>query len=722
MSGTGMIVYRKGPGVDAIDQYSRRLADAMREEGSEVRYVPDGVSPLLVARDDPDWILLEYNPFSYGRAGIAPRLVRDVCALRRRSRARIVLMVHEAWIGIRDPKSLLVGVWQRAQLRSLLRLADVVVTSTEALARELGARAVHVPVAANVMPVDTTPEAAREHLGLSGRLVVTLFGRGNPARVLDYAEAAIAALADTHGRERIAVLNLGADAPPVRVPDGVDLRAPGVVDVDQLSTHLCASHIVLLPFDDGLSTRRTTLMAALAHGRPVLGLSGRSTDSVLFDAARDGAVALSAAGDRNAFVRAAVEVSADPERLRAIGKRGRRLYAERFDWPVIARRLTALVSAPKSPPDITFVAHNVGGGGGMERHAAELVDGLLDAGHRVTVVAQTCAIEQRPGLRFNRVPTPQRPATIAYPTFFALASLRAARRRGALLHTTGALIANRADVTTVHYCHRAAAQRVTDSRASKSERLYQLNAALSGVLSVAGERWCYRPGRTRLLVAVSEGVAEELRDCFPAMSAVVRTIPNGVDSAVFRPAPETRTQVRSELGVEPQEPVALFVGGDWTRKGLQHAIDALAHAPDWILAVAGHGDREPLVTRARSAGTEPRLRFLGSVQEMPRLYAAADAFVLPTAYEAFPLVTLEAAASGLPLLVTRVNGVEELLDEGRNGWFIARDGADIARRLNELRAAPGLAREMAAGARGAVSRYSWAAMVERYRSVYAELA
>jgi UDP-glucose:(heptosyl)LPS alpha-1,3-glucosyltransferase len=106
---------------------------------------------------------------------------------------------------------------------------------------------------------------------------------------------------------------------------------------------------------------------------------------------------------------------------------------------------------------------------------------------------------------------------------------------------------------------------------------------------------------------------------------------------------------------------------------------------------------------------------------MPRLYAAGDALVLPTAYETFSLVTFEAAASGLPLLVSRVSGVEDLLQDGRNGWFIGRAGPDIARRLSELRSDPDLARSMAEQARLAATGYSWEAMAAGYVSIYSEL-
>ena len=251
--------------------------------------------------------------------------------------------------------------------------------------------------------------------------------------------------------------------------------------------------------------------------------------------------------------------------------------------------------------------------------------------------------------------------------------------------------------------------------------LYRVNAAIAAGSSLAAERWCYRPRRTRLLCAVSRGVAAELHAGFPAMAEAVRSIPNGVDATAFRPDPEARRAVRSDLGIDDASHLALFVGGDWERKGINFAVGALADAPSWHLAVAGAGDRHALLASAQASGTRGRIHLLGKIRAMARIYAAADAFVLPTAYEAFPLVTLEAAASGLPLLVTRVNGVDEILRDGCNGWFIERRAADIARRLRELSADPELARQMGAAARQAVMPYSWDTMAEGYMSLYAEL-
>jgi glycosyltransferase involved in cell wall biosynthesis len=345
----GVVVYRRTGGpedVDSIDVYSRLLVEALATVAVNARYECAGLAPVLGADPAPRWVLLQYNPFRFGPSGFAPWLVRDVVRLRHRLPAALAVMVHESWIEMKNAKSSAIGLWQRGQLRAVLRYADAVMTSTEALAREMGAGAVHIPVPANITPVPSSHASARRRLGLEGKLTVALFGRGHPSRALDHAEAAIAALADAHGRERLVILNLGAGAPPLRAPAGVDVSSPGRQEADELSLGLWASDIVLLPLVDGVSTRRTTLMAALAHGRPVLGCRGHSTDAVL--ARASDAMVLTPVGDRAAFARAAVGLTSDPARLRAVGEAGRRLYESQFDWPVTAQRIGAVLQTVTS--------------------------------------------------------------------------------------------------------------------------------------------------------------------------------------------------------------------------------------------------------------------------------------------------------------------------------------------------------------------------------------
>lgn len=349
----GVVVYRnpvEADGIDAIDAYSRRLVDALCTVGGPATYANSGLAALLAGSGHaPGWIVLQYNPFSYGTWGFAPALVRDVIRVRRRwPRTRLVLSVHEAWVSACDWRSALMGTYQRAQLQLLLRLIDRVIVVRETLAHELGRPCTHVPVGSNILPVAVAREDARARLGLAGQVVVALFGRRNPSRALTHAHAAIAALASQHGPDGVYVFNLGSDSPIPVVPPGVTIESPGALCDYDLSIRLIASDVLLLPFTDGLSTRRGTLMAGLAHGLPVVGLVGFNTDSVLVDNAQ--AMVLSPSPDAEAYARATIQLTRDPLAMREVGRAARRLYARNFDWSVIARTvLTVVFGGGESP-------------------------------------------------------------------------------------------------------------------------------------------------------------------------------------------------------------------------------------------------------------------------------------------------------------------------------------------------------------------------------------
>jgi len=333
-AGYGLVVYRAAGHIDAIDQYSRRLVAALRNTGECVGYAPNGLSYRHVRASAPAWLLLQYNPFSYGRWGFAPGLVWDVLRLRRRRAPHLAVLVHEAWVGMRDWRSIVMGAYQRAQLMSLVRLADTVIVTTESLVGEVGNGAVHIPVASNITPVPVSRQAARQSLGIRNELVIGLFGTAHPSRDHSYSEAAIDGLAIHHGPSRLIILNLGAGAPAPAVPGGVAVRTPGALDSRELSVHLHASDLLLLPLRDGLSTRRTTMMAGLAHGLPVLGLRSAHTDQILVE--HPEALGLVSAGDRREFASAAIALTADANRLHAMGEAARLLYERAFDWPIAA--------------------------------------------------------------------------------------------------------------------------------------------------------------------------------------------------------------------------------------------------------------------------------------------------------------------------------------------------------------------------------------------------
>lgn len=377
------------------------------------------------------------------------------------------------------------------------------------------------------------------------------------------------------------------------------------------------------------------------------------------------------------------------------------------------------VDSPARPPrELTIVAHDIGEVGGMERQLVQLIGGLRRLGHAVTVIGRVCELPPGVDVVFHRVRGPGRPFLIAYPWFLLAGSLAVRRHRRGIVQATGAIVLNQVDVIAVHYCQQVGI--ATASRASHVGRAY---IAVVTLLNKLGEKLVYGTQRAARFACVSQGVAEEMRRYFPAAAERVLTIHNGVDLDAFAPGSREADArgLRERLGIAPQRLVAAFVGSEWERKGLEPAIAALAAAPEWDLLVAGGGDRAHYEAIARELGVEARVHWLGVTRDVPLTLAAADALVFPSAYEAFPLVALEAAAAALPILATPVNGVRELIEDGVSGLLIDAASGSIAARLRELAADEGLRRRIGAAARESVMRFTWERMVRRHHQLYQEL-
>jgi glycosyltransferase involved in cell wall biosynthesis len=373
---------------------------------------------------------------------------------------------------------------------------------------------------------------------------------------------------------------------------------------------------------------------------------------------------------------------------------------------------------PPRPCAVTIVANDIGPVGGMERVLSELIVGLRALGHEVTVIARRCELPPGTDVVFHRVRGPGRPFLLAYPWFVLAGSLAVRRWRRGVVQATGAIVLNRVDVIAVHYCHQ-----VGPAHSSRSSGLFRAHAkAVRGIKRVA-ERLCYRANSSASFVCVSNGVAQEMREHYPELADRMLTIHNGVDTELFTPGARAQDAraLRRALGIGEGRLVAAFVGSEWERKGLEPSIRALALAPQWDLVVAGDGDRQRYRALADSLGVGSALHWLGVTSDVQLVYALADAFVLPSSYETFSLVTFEAAASGLPILAAPVSGVRELIGDGHNGYLISREPTMIAERLGWLAADPELRERLGHAARQAALAFSWGEMTAGHHQLYARL-
>jgi glycosyltransferase involved in cell wall biosynthesis len=371
------------------------------------------------------------------------------------------------------------------------------------------------------------------------------------------------------------------------------------------------------------------------------------------------------------------------------------------------------------PCEVTIVAHDVGSVRGMERQLSELVIGLRKLGHQVTVIARSCELPADAGVSFRRVRGPSRPFLIAYPWFMVAGSLAVRRWRRGIVQATGAIVLNRVDVIAVHYC-----QQVGAATPSRDTWMFRAHIKMIGALKRIGERLCFRASHAAAFVCVSEGVAEEIRAHYPQLAARTLTIYNGIDTGSFAPGlrrDEARA-LRARLDLAEAQLVVVFVGSEWERKGLEPLVRALASAPEWALVIAGEGDEGRYRQLAESLGVAAAVRFLGVTGDVQLVYEMADAFAMASSYETFSLVTFEAAASGLAIIATPVNGVRELIEDGRNGFLISADADVIAERLGRLAADPALRACFGQAARQAALAFGRERMVAEHEALYARLA
>ncbi|MFT7463577.1 MAG: UDP-glucose:(heptosyl)LPS alpha-1,3-glucosyltransferase, partial [Pseudohongiellaceae bacterium] len=175
------------------------------------------------------------------------------------------------------------------------------------------------------------------------------------------------------------------------------------------------------------------------------------------------------------------------------------------------------------------------------------------------------------------------------------------------------------------------------------------------------------------VITNSTMVKEDLMFRYGLSNERLTVVPNGVDLARFRPAVEgERATMRQTWGVSLDDEVVLFLGTGFARKGLEATLRAVsqlvAQRPRLRLVVAGRDGRQAYWQQlATSLGLEDQVHWVGSTSYPEEAYRGADVYALPTAYDPAANSTLEALASGLPVVTTAMNGAAEILEDGVHG-------------------------------------------------------
>lgn len=223
-------------------------------------------------------------------------------------------------------------------------------------------------------------------------------------------------------------------------------------------------------------------------------------------------------------------------------------------------------------------------------------------------------------------------------------------------------------------------------------------------------------------VAVSRHVGELLERDLGLPADKIEVVHNAIDPAAVRRPPDPA--LRAELTGAQNGQLVLVPARLDPQKGHRHLLRAAADVPGAIFALAGEGaEREPLEDLARSLGVDDRVIFLGYRSDIAALLAVSDLVVLPSLFEGLPVALLEAMAAGRPVIASRIGGVDELVEDDRNGLLVEPgDPAGLAQAIRALLADPERARRLAEAASELVERrFSAAATSARIAEIYEEL-
>jgi glycosyltransferase involved in cell wall biosynthesis len=241
--------------------------------------------------------------------------------------------------------------------------------------------------------------------------------------------------------------------------------------------------------------------------------------------------------------------------------------------------------------------------------------------------------------------------------------------------------------------------------------------------NVAIEKVLYSSDKT--YIAISEGIKKELMQEFHLDR--VNVIHHGVNTKEFRPLLDTDGESRRGLRREfkiPEDAIVILFAGAYDRKGLAQAIEGLAHVPvetrnNVRLLAVGGGDRAHYSFLTRKLGIADQVVLSANRRDISDLYRMSDIFLLPTRYEPFGLVILEAMASGLPAVVSMSAGASELIVNGINGFTLEdpSNTFEIASKLELLIQDKELRKKIGSAARQKALLHDWDAVADKYRKV-----
>ncbi|HEX4731875.1 MAG TPA: glycosyltransferase family 4 protein [Solirubrobacterales bacterium] len=374
--------------------------------------------------------------------------------------------------------------------------------------------------------------------------------------------------------------------------------------------------------------------------------------------------------------------------------------------------------------------------GGLARHVRKLSEALVERDVEVHVLTrggeESPAEDLANGVLVHRIREPKRPTDLGeFVTWVERmnSDMLAAgvelgdRYEFDLVHGHDWLVANACD----HLAKRFAAPLVTTIHATEYGRHQGWVDKHPQTYIHGVERWI--TNRSQRLIACSHYMREQIVDIFGVAEKRVSVIPNGIDPGDLpQQEPAELERLRSEFAA-PEEKLVLLIGRLVYEKGFQLALEAMPRvieeAPGTRFLVAGSGTHEAELHRqAEELGLMEHGTFLGWIGDdvLHSLYRIADLTVVPSIYEPFGLVALEAMASGCPCIVADTGGLREVVVHEEGGLrFRADDPEALADVAIRVLSDDELGERLIADAYEHVRRFDWSDVAEQTVAVYADL-
>lgn len=208
------------------------------------------------------------------------------------------------------------------------------------------------------------------------------------------------------------------------------------------------------------------------------------------------------------------------------------------------------------------------------------------------------------------------------------------------------------------------------------------------IAAIEREKHLFQGRRYRKLLALTDDVACDLQRFYRVPESDITVIPNGVCPTEFKPVEDkTKRDLRLEFGLQPDQPTVCFVANESDRKGLPQLFEAVARSQHKNIQLLLAGRLDGVADQlARQYGLSDRTRWVGQLEAIAPVFHAADAFVLPTRYEAWGLVIVEALACGIPVVTTRNAGAAQAIAPDVNGLLIehANDISALTNAIDQI--------------------------------------